>query len=110
MAEPRSGDRLTCTVGVVKTHFGWFPTDLGSMKNFKILSFSEIFLTARGTQGNWGSGGFGGFEAVGDRVRTYNGRTARRGTFYMHCGCRKIPFSKVSDRSVADENFGKKSF
>ena len=34
MAEPRVGDRFTCTVGVVKTHFGWFPTDLGPMSVF----------------------------------------------------------------------------
>ena len=32
MAEPLAGDRFTCTLGVVKTHYGWFPTDLGTMK------------------------------------------------------------------------------
>ena len=80
MAEPRAGDRLTCTVGVVKTHFGWFPTDLGSMKIFKILTFFEIFLTAPRTQGNWKSGGFGGFEGVVDRVRRDYGGTARGGS------------------------------
>ena len=105
MAEPRAGDRFTCTVGVAKTHVGWFPTDLGSMKFFKILTFFEIFLTARGTQGNWGSGGFGGFEAVGDRVRRDYGGTARGASLYMYSGCRKNPFEMVSERSGIDENF-----
>ena len=41
MARPRAGDRFTCTLGVVKTHFGWFPTDLGPMKIFEILTFFE---------------------------------------------------------------------
>ena len=39
MAEPRAGDRFACTVGVVETHFGWFPTDLGPMKIFETLTF-----------------------------------------------------------------------
>ena len=43
MAEPRAGDRFTYTLGVVKTHFGWFPTDLGRLKIFEILTFFENF-------------------------------------------------------------------
>ena len=43
MAERRSGDRFTCTLGVVKTHFVWFSTDLGRLKIFEILTFFENF-------------------------------------------------------------------
>ena len=50
------------------------------MKQIKFLAFFEIFLTARGTQGNWGFGRFGGFEAVGKEVRRDDGRTARGGS------------------------------
>ena len=43
MAEPRAGERFTCTVGVAKTHFRRFLTDLWPMKIFENFRFFDIF-------------------------------------------------------------------